>query len=261
MTGKWRKLDLTKLFWVVFDLLLLYGGWMFLVTCTAARNTFPAPAEVFSLLIRSFTEPIGTYTIWGHIGWSLYRVAVGFVLAAVSGILVGILMGSSKVAEAIIKPLFEFLRPIPPIAWIPLAILWFGIGETSKYFIIWLGAFINVTLNAYAGASRTDETLIGAAQMLGSNRMQVFTRVILPSSMPQIFAGLQVAMSSCWMAVLVAEMVRSTEGVGWIIIRGNDTGNTTQIIVGMITIGFIGFILAALMRWIERKMCSWNTTL
>lgn len=256
-----KAVQLEKIGWVVFDLLLLLLGWIFLVTCTSAKDTFPDPVSVFSMLFTSFVKPIGTYTMWGHIMWSLYRVMVGFTLASVTGIIVGIAMGSSKIAEAIIKPIFEFLRPIPPIAWIPLAILWFGIDEASKYFIIWLGAFINVTLNSYVGASRTDETLIGAARMLGAGKRKVFTRVILPASMPQIFAGLQVAMSSCWMAVLVAEMVRSNEGVGWIIIRGTDTGNTAQIIVGMITIGVIGFILTTVMSWIERKVCSWNTTL
>lgn len=256
-----KAVQLEKIGWVVFDLLLLLLGWIFLVTCTSAKNTFPDPVSVFRMLFTSFVKPIGTYTMWGHIMWSLYRVMVGFTLASVTGIIVGIAMGSSKIAEAIIKPIFEFLRPIPPIAWIPLAILWFGIDEASKYFIIWLGAFINVTLNSYVGASRTDETLIGAARMLGAGKRKVFTRVILPASMPQIFAGLQVAMSSCWMAVLVAEMVRSNEGVGWIIIRGTDTGNTAQIIVGMITIGVIGFILTTVMSWIERKVCSWNTTL
>lgn len=256
-----KVMKLEKLAWIIFDIFLLFAAWMFLVTCTSAKNTFPTPFTVFDLLIDSFVEPIGTHTMWGHILWSLYRVAVGFTLAAVSGIIVGIAMGTSKAAEAVIKPLFEFLRPIPPIAWIPLAILWFGIGETSKYFIIWLGAFINVTLNAWEGARRTDQTLIGAAQMLGAGKLQVFMKIILPSAMPQIFAGLQTAMSSCWMAVLVAEMVRSTEGVGWIIIRGTDTGNTAQIIVGMITIGVIGFLLASIMGWIERKVCSWNTTM
>ncbi len=256
-----KAVQLEKIGWVVFDLLLLLLGWIFLVTCTSAKDTFPDPVSVFSMLFTSFVKPIGTYTMWGHIMWSLYRVMVGFTLASVTGIIVGIAMGSSKIAEAIIKPIFEFLRPIPPIAWIPLAILWFGIDEASKYFIIWLGAFINVTLNSYVGASRTDETLIGAARMLGAGKRKVFTRIILPASMPQIFAGLQVAMSSCWMAVLVAEMVRSNEGVGWIIIRGTDTGNTAQIIVGMITIGVIGFILTTAMSWIERKVCSWNTTL
>ena len=256
-----KAVQLEKIGWVVFDLLLLLLGWIFLVTCTSAKDTFPDPVSVFRMLFTSFVKPIGTYTMWGHIMWSLYRVMVGFTLASVTGIIVGIAMGSSKIAEAIIKPIFEFLRPIPPIAWIPLAILWFGIDEASKYFIIWLGAFINVTLNSYVGASRTDETLIGAARMLGAGKRKVFTRVILPASMPQIFAGLQVAMSSCWMAVLVAEMVRSNEGVGWIIIRGTDTGNTAQIIVGMITIGVIGFILTTVMSWIERKVCSWNTTL
>ena len=256
-----NRVNFEKLGWIVFDVMLLFAGWMFIVTFTSVKNTFPTPSTVFQMLISSLYSPIGTHTIWGHILWSLYRVAVGFTLAAISGIIIGILMGTSKIAEAVIKPLFEFLRPIPPIAWIPLAILWFGIGETSKYFIIWLGAFINVTLNAWEGARRVDPTLIGAARMLGANKMQVFFKIILPSAMPQIFSGLQTAMSSCWMAVLVAEMVRSTEGVGWIIIRGTDTGNTAQIIVGMITIGIIGFLLANIMGKIERKVCSWNATM
>ena len=179
-------------------------------------------------------------------------------MAAVSGIVVGISMGTSRYAEAIIKPLFELIRPIPPIAWIPLVILWFGVGELPKYAIIFIGSFTNITLNAYTGAQRVDPTLIGCARMLGTSDRDIFLRVILPSSLPQIFAGMQVALSTAWMAVLAAEMVGAQEGCGWIILRGSDTTNIPLVLVGMVVLGVVGLVLATLMREAERRLCSWN---
>ena len=199
-----------------------------------------------------------SYTIYGHLYYSLRRVLVGYTVAAVSGIMVGISMGTSRYAEAIIKPLFELIRPIPPIAWIPLVILWFGVGELPKYAIIFIGSFTNITLNAYTGAQRVDPTLIGCARMLGTSDRDIFLRVILPSSLPQIFAGMQVALSTAWMAVLAAEMVGAQEGCGWIILRGSDTTNIPLVLVGMVVIGVVGLVLATLMREAERRLCSWN---
>lgn len=252
------KGNVEHFFWACVAIISLIVFWQLLVSFTAAKNTFPAPIEVFDALISALSNPIGKYTLLGHIGWSLYRVLVSFTIASVSGIIIGLLMGWSRLAEAAIKPIFEMLRPIPAIAWIPLAILWFGIGESTKYFIIFIGAFVNVTLNAYAGAKRVDPVLVGAAKMLGARDRQVFSKIVLPSSVPQIFAGLQLALSTSWMTVLAAEMVRSSEGTGWIIIMGMETGNTVQIVVGMISIGIVGLLLATLMRGVERKLCSWN---
>lgn len=222
------------------------------------KNALPSPVLVVEQFIQSFVKPIGTMTIIGHIGNSLLRVLIGYTVAAVLGIFLGLLMAWSKTAEAIIKPVFELIRPIPPLAWIPMAIIWFGIGETTKYFIIFIATFTTIMLNAYTGAKSVDPILIGAGQMLGANQKQIFITVVLRGAVPQIFAGLQVALSSGWMAVLAAEMVRSMDGVGWIIIRGMEVGDTVQILVGMVAIAIVGFLLAQIMRILERRLCEWN---
>ena len=131
-------------------------------------------------------------------------------------------------------------------------------GETSKYFIICVSAIVSIILNAYAGASQVDQTLVGAARMLGAKPTQIFLYITLPASVPQIFAGLQVGLSSSWMAVIAAEMIRANEGAGWIITTGMESGNTVQILAGMISIGLVGLLLASLLRLIERGLCSWN---
>ena len=150
------------------------------------------------------------------------------------------------------------LRPIPTIAWIPLAILWFGVGETTMHFIIFYGTFTNVALNSYSGVMKVDPVLVGAAKMLGATDRQLLPKVILPGSVPSIFAGMQTGLSAGWMGVIAAEMVRSTEGLGWTIIMGQEIANTTQILAGMVAIAIIGLSLATTMRNLERRLCRWN---
>lgn len=139
-----------------------------------------------------------------------------------------------------------------------MSILWFGLGDASKFFIIFLGCFTFITVNTYDGTKNVDDTLIGAARMLGANERQVFMKVVLPSSVPYIFAGLQIAITAGWSAVVGAEMIRSDEGVGWLIVMGMSNGNTVQIMVGMLAIGIVGYILATSMAAAERKICAWN---
>jgi NitT/TauT family transport system permease protein/sulfonate transport system permease protein len=253
-----QRVSREALFWAMAGLVLLLVVWQLIATATAEKGILPPPLTVFIAFVKALVVPIGKFTVFQHVAFSLYRVFFGYCIAAVTGIALGLTMGWSRVVEALVKPLFELLRPIPPLAWIPMGILWFGIGETTKYFIIFIATFMTITLNAYRGAQKVDPVLIGAARMLGASQRQVFFAIVLPSSIPQIFAGLQVALSSGWMAVLAAEMVRSSEGAGWIIIRGMEIGDTTQIIVGMISIGIVGFALATLMRWLEGRLCSWN---
>ncbi len=232
--------------------------WFLATNGTELGVVLASPVDVFARFFQCFTEPLGTHTIPGHIFWSLSRVLVGFVVASVAGIILGVTMGWYRPVEALFRPLFEMIRPIPPIAWIPLAILWFGLGEMTKYFLIFLAAFSNVTMNAYAGAKSVDPTLVGAAKMLGASDRRVFTSIVLPACVPHIFAGLQIALGSSWATVVAAEMVRSSEGVGWVIITGQDTNNSVQILVGILAVGIIGFLLAILMRAIEAKLCAWN---
>ncbi len=239
-------------------ILCVFAVWYVAATYTRVSMFFPAPQQVFKKLLESFTVPIGKYTLGMHVLYSLKRVFVGFGLSSVVGIILGVGMGYSKTINAIVRPIFNIIRPIPGLAWIPLAILWFGIGETTKYFIIFMGGFSNIVLNSYDGTNKVDKTLVGAAQLLGANRLQIFKNIILPSATPYIFAGLQVSLSTSWMAVLAAEMISSYEGAGWIINMGMNVGDTVLILVGMISIAAVGFILANVMRILERRLCSWT---
>ena len=258
MTKKKSKTSLEQRrcgFISIFVFLLI---WQLVVSCTKVGQILAGPLEVVPAFFRSIVIPIGTHTIEGHVLWSLSRVLVGFALGSLVGTVLGILMGWFKPVSAFCRPLFEVLRPIPPIAWIPLSILWFGLGEASKYFLIFYSAFCAVTMNAYSGVRSVDPELIGAAKMLGANNRQVFTSIVLPASVPYIFAGLQIAIGTSWATVVAAEMVRSSEGVGWVIIRGQDSNSTVQILVGIVAIGIVGYLLAIIMREIEARLCKWN---
>lgn len=239
----------------VFSVFLL---WYAASSYTKAAMFFPTPQRVFLRFWESLTVPIGKYTLGMHVAYSLKRVFIGFGLSSLTGIILGVAMGYSKTIDAMVRPIFNIIRPIPGLAWIPLGILWFGIGETTKYFIIFMGGFSNIVLNSYDGTSKADPRLIGAAQLLGVNKGQIFLHIILPSATPYIFAGLQVSLSTSWMAVLAAEMISSYEGAGWIINMGMNTGDTVLILVGMISIAIVGFALANLMRVLERRLCAWT---
>ncbi|MBQ4088756.1 MAG: ABC transporter permease [Clostridia bacterium] len=242
----------------VLSICIFLAFWEWGARYTHLSRFLSGPSEVIPAFVKSFTEPIGVKTMGTHIITSVTRVMTGFVIASAVGIVIGIAMGTSRIMRALFKPLIELIRPIPGIAWIPISILWFGTGEVSKVFIIAVSTFSLVAINAMAGATAVDPGLIGAAKMLGASNAQVFFTVILPASVPQIFAGLQTALSICWMIVLAAEMVRSEFGVGWIITAGSNAGNMTQVMVGIIAIGIIGLILANLLRWIEARLCAWK---
>ena len=174
------------------------------------------------------------------------------------GVLVGVLMGWYKVADAIFMPYIQMLRPIPPIAWIPLSIIWFGFDEGSKYFLIFLACFFTIALTTYNGVHSVDETLVRASKMLGANDRQLFLTIVLPTTVPYIFSGLQVALGSAWATIVAAEMIRSSEGVGWLIVRGQDVGNMTQIMIGIVAIALTGLLITTLMRVLESKLCAWT---
>lgn len=241
-----------------FAIFTVFMVWYLAASYTSVALFFPTPQKVFSKFWESLATPIGKYTLPVHVAYSLKRVFVGFGLSSVTGIILGVAMGYSKTINAIVRPIFNIIRPIPGLAWIPLAILWFGIGETTKYFIIFMGGFANIVLNSFDGTNKVNPTLVGAAELLGANKIQIFFNIILPSATPYIFAGLQVSLSTSWMAVLAAEMISSYEGAGWLINMGMNSGDTVLILVGMISIAIIGFVLANVMRILERRLCSWT---
>jgi len=232
--------------------------WQITALYTKIGVLIPTPVHVLKAFLNSFSTVIGKDTMLGHMAWSLSRVLVGFGLAALIGIIFGFLMGLSSTIKAIVMPLFQMIRPIPPIAWISMSILWFGLGESGKYLIIFIAAFSSIMMNAFYGALSVDPVLIGAAKMLGASKRKIFTTVVLPATVPYIFSGMQVAISAGWGAVVAAEMISSTQGLGWIIVNAMQVNNMTQSLVGMVAIGIIGYLLVTIMRGLESKLCAWN---
>ncbi|WP_409967578.1 ABC transporter permease [Bengtsoniella intestinalis] len=253
-----KKINLAQIFWGSVGILFILVVWFIASQQETLGKLMPNPLDVFSYIFVSFVEPIGKYTIGVNILYSMSRVMVGYLLACVVGITLGFLVGWFKVGEAIIKPFYLLLKSIPSISWIPLAIMWFGIGEESKYFIIFIAAMLIIMTNAIDGVADVNQDYIGVARMLGTSEKQIFFKVVFPSAVPQIFNGLQVGLSAAWASVVAAEMVASSEGAGWLILMGQNSVNMVQIFAGIIIIGVMGLVLALVMRWAEAKLCAWN---
>lgn len=232
--------------------------WAIGVQLSDIKIVMPGPWEVITKFVDSFVHPVGRYTMPVHILYSLMRVIPAYLVGSIIGITLGILMGWYRIVNSIFRPIYELIRPIPPIAWIPISIVWFGIGEGSKWFLIFLAAFVPVTLNSISGARSVDPLLIKCGQMLGASKQYMFKTIVLPFSVPYIFSGLQVGLAGSWATVVAAEMIRSSEGVGWIIISSMDTNDVTQSLVGIMAIGIVGFLLATIMRKVEDKLCAWT---
>lgn len=232
-----------------------------IASCYVDPDFLPSPWRVWEEFLYLIANPTGGTSIWAHVGYSLRRVMIAFGLGVLLGLPLGLWMGWSRVCEKIVSPIFEVLRPIPPIAWIPIAILWLGVAEGSKVFICFVGAFVIMVLNSYTGMRYVDPLLIDAAKSFGASRSQQFFNVAIPACMPSIFAGVQNSLSMAWMCVLAAEMVGAREGVGFIIIQGMDLNKSAMILVGMILIGIVGSLLAMLFRWVEQLVCPWRVEL
>lgn len=240
----------------VVSILILLGLWMLL--CFKMPGVMPTPVEVAQKIIEITVHPISKATLPVHILVSLGRVLIAFALASVLGVLFGVAMGWYRTAHDIVWPVFEIIRPIPPIAWIPLIILWCGIGETSKVIIVFIGAIVPIILNTYAGICQVDPMLLKAAKTVGASDVATMFEVVLPASLPSIVAGMKTALSTGWMCVLAAEMVVAKQGVGFLIIRGMDSNDSALIVAGMVVIGVVSALITAGLNRLEVKLCPWK---
>jgi NitT/TauT family transport system permease protein len=197
-------------------------------------------------------------SLWAHIEASLFRTIIGFLIGAVIGIPLGLLSGYSKVVGAMFSPIMAFVRPIPPIAFIPMAVLYFGLGETGKIVLILFTAFNYAFVNAHAGAAGVPLAYFRAAQSIGLSRSQTFFRVVLPAAVPQIFTGLKVAMALSWAVVVAAELVGAQAGLGFMISDAAQLFRIPVVFIGIALIGVIGLILNALLTGAEDKLVHWK---
>lgn len=206
----------------------------------------------------AFWQSIADGTLGQHVYASLMRVVQGFVLAFALAVPIGVLMGSSQTAGALIDPVVELLRPIPPIAMIPLAILWFGIDEFSKVFIIAYGAFFPILVNTMAGFREVDPVHVRAAQTLGASRAQIFRDVILRSAFPFIVTGARLGMGMAFIVLVAAELIASSEGLGFLITDARYSFRTDLVFLGMACIGVLGFALNRLLVAVEQRLLGWK---
>lgn len=216
------------------------------------------PTKVLETFIDKLTneKPDGA-VLMVHFWASFKLTLMGFVMACIIGIPLGLLMGYFKPVDSFVTPIFEIIRPIPPIAWIPVMLLLFGIGNGSKVAIIFLAALVPALLNSYAGVKRTSAVLINVAKTAGASRMQVFFQVCVPSSAPMVFTGVKNALSSAWMTLVAAELVSSSVGLGYMIQNARTLSRCDIIIVGMLMIGISGAIMSGVLSLIEDKVAPW----
>ena len=218
----------------------------------------PSPEAVAARFAEIASTGYQNFTLWEHLGWSLIRVVAGFVLGALVGIPLGYAMGLSGWFRGWFDPIVEFMRPVPPLALIPLVIIWFGIWETGKIILLFLAALWIMTIAARAGVSGVNISKIHAAYSLGASKWQILRHVIIPNSLPEIFTGARVAMGVCWGTVVAAELVAAQKGAGMMIIAASKFQLTDIVIMGIVLIGIIGYGIDILMRWAERILVPWK---
>jgi NitT/TauT family transport system permease protein len=243
---------------LVFPLLILLA-WALGAHLINNEFILPRIESVAGVLLDPFANLLGTGSMVENALRSLERVAMGFFIAAAVAIPLGIGMGRFRRLHDLLDSTIQILRPIPPLAWLPLALAWFKIGLTSILFIIFLGAFFPVLLNTIDGVRGVKRTWVEAATTLGANERQILLRVILPGAAPTIWTGLRVGFGVAWMCVVAAEMLPgTTSGLGYLIIFAFNFGQIQLIIAGMIVIGLIGLALDALFKVIEAKRFGWR---
>lgn len=248
----------TVLYYVlpVLAIALIGLGWV--VFSAGHPELMPPPALVWERFVKTFTKPIAKTSLFGHAWASLRRVLMALMIAWAFGISFGILIGWNKKCKAFFGSIFEVIRPIPPIAWIPIVIMWFGIGEFPKILLVFIGTFVPLVINTSAGIELVDKINIDAGKVFGGNNRQILADIVIPTALPSIFAGIRTSVSSGWTTVLAAEMLGAQKGLGALVTRGWQGSDMALVLVAVITIAIIGALLSLGLQKLEKVVCPWN---
>jgi len=238
---------------------ILFGLWLLVTEMGWIKPLFvPSPRAVFNTFIITATEGFAGATLLEHTWVSFLRVFGAFLLAAVIGIPLGLAMGMNRVARGIFDPPIEFYRPIPPLAYLPLMIIWFGIGELPKVLLIFLSILAPLALGTRSGVRSAAIEQIHAAYSMGASRWQVLMHVILPAAMPEILTAMRVGIGFGWTTLVAAEMVAATHGLGYMVLTASQFLQTPTVIMGIVIIAAIAYAFDLLMRWLERRLVPWK---
>jgi taurine transport system permease protein len=243
----------------VVTVVVLFVLWFLITNLGLIKPLFlPSPQAVWQQFHEYLTGAANDKPLWQHFAASMGRVFLAFFLACITAIPVGIAMGMSRVARGIFDPPIEFYRPLPPLAYLPLIIIWFGIDEMPKVLLIYLACFAPLALAARSGMKSAAQEQINAAYSMGASYGQVIWHVILPSALPEILVGMRIAIGFGWTTLVAAEMVAANVGLGQMVLNASNFLRTDIVIMGIIVIGVVAYLFDMLMRWVERKLVPWK---
>ena len=232
-----------------------FGLWTLIALSGLVQAQFlPTPWAVVEQFASLTQRPFVGYTLQQHLWSSMGRFGMGFGLAVLIGIPLGLLMGWFRWMDVVVSPLFDALRFVAPIAWVPFAALWFGTGIGGPVLIIFSGAFPPCVINAYRGAKYVEPRFIEAARMLGASNLRIITEVLLPASVPSIVAGLRISAGLGWQSLVGAELIVASSGIGYLMVKGQSNISTSTVMSGMIAIGIVGVAIDVLLRFLEARI-------
>ena len=250
----------------MYALLSIAGVAIFLLLWELASDTgivnsryIAPPSKIVKLFFTKLTDPNPDGAVLGvNILSSLQVSLTGFALAVLIGVPLGRLMGGYRGLDSFVRPIFEIVRPIPPVSWIPLTIVWMGIGLQAKAFIVFFSAFVPCVINSYTGIRQTNPVLINFAKTCGASNFTIFLKIGIPSSLTMVFAGVRVALGNAWATLVAAEMLAASSGLGYMILMGRQFARPDLILLGIVVIGIIGIVLTTLLNKIEDKVLGWK---
>jgi NitT/TauT family transport system permease protein/taurine transport system permease protein len=223
-----------------------------------APGRFPSPSATIDAFNHVMFRGYAGGTLIDHVYNSLRLVVLGFLVAVLTGVPLGLLMGWSRRAEALINPVFLIIRPIPPLAWIPLAILWLGLGDAAKILVIWFAAFVPSVINAYAGVRNIEKPVLEAAAMLGTPKLRFIREVLIPAASPMIFTGLRLSLQASWTTLVAAELVGAFYGLGRVLNVAQQDLYPGMILVGMFAVAILGWATTKALGMLEARALAWN---
>jgi len=219
---------------------------------------FPTPAEVAASLQQIVVEGYSNARLHEHVLRSVLLVTMGFVVASSFGVALGLAMGASRKVEAFVNPIFLLLRPIPPLAWIPLAIVWLGLGDAAKIMVIFVAAFVPSVINSYTGVRQIDRPIFEASAMLDVTGWRYWREVLIPGALPSIFTGLRLSLQASWTTLVAAELIGAVAGLGQILNQAAQDIYPAMIVVGMVSVALSGWLMTLGLAWIEHRAMPWR---
>lgn len=233
--------------------------WLGTATGVIAAMRFASPREFSEAFEQIWVQGYADAKLWQHAAQSCKLVATGFAVAVAVGVPLGLLMGWSRRAEAFFNPPFLLLRPIPPLAWIPLAIVWLGLGDAAKVMVIFVAAFVPSVINSYTGVRSIEPHLVEAAAMLGVRRGVFLREVLVPAALPHIFSGLRLSLQAAWTTLVAGELVGALRGLGQVLNAAAQDIYPAMILVGMVAVGVCGGAMTLILALAERRAMPWRT--